>query len=150
MTEERVSPNQIINFSELRTEIELLKKDVSFIKTLFDKMDRVIEKIETQHEVLFNKTSSVIDEKFNSTKDEVSELYETIENTKKLINDRVESIEQILRSEIKEVDTTLTTHKKEYDEYVGKINNLVYGIGAVALFIGWIVTNIDFVKKIFN
>ena len=100
------------NFSDLRIGVELLKKDMSFLTTLFDKMDQLIQKIETQQDNIVDKTNIIIDKQMDITKEQFAEIYALLNNTESTINNRIHEIEKLMKEDI--------IHKLK-----GKINNVV-------------------------
>jgi len=135
------------NFSDLRMEIELLKKDLSFITTLFDKMDKLIQKIESQQDTIVDKTNVLIDKRIELTKEEFAELYCVLKNTETTLNSRMQEIEKLLSDRIQNVHKDLKEHIDDEGNLGKKVNKIIYvGTGIGLLFL-WIVENLDIVKK---
>lgn len=135
------------NFSDLRMEIELLKKDLSFITTLFDKMDKLIQKIESQQDTIVDKTNVLIDKRIELTKEEFAELYCVLKNTETTLNSRMQEIEKLLSDRIQSVHKDLKEHIDDEGNLGKKVNKIIYvGTGVGLLFL-WIVENLDIVKK---
>ena len=134
---------------DLKVEVAMLKKEVSFINILFEKMDVVITKIDTQHDLLIDKTSRV-ESTMSFTKEELSNLYLAIEKTEREISDRINSIERLLSAEIKSNNIELSDRLEKQEEItsgLGNIKIMIFGALAVVTFIS---TNIEFIKKIFS
>ena len=134
---------------DLKVEVAMLKKEVSFINILFEKMDVVITKIDTQHDLLIDKTSRV-ESTMSFTKEELSNLYLAIEKTEREISDRINSIERLLSAEIKSNNIELSDRLEKQEEItsgLGNIKIIIFGVLAAVTFIS---TNIEFIKKLFS
>ena len=134
---------------DLKVEVAMLKKEVSFINILFEKMDVVITKIDAQHDLLIDKTSRV-ESTTSFTKEELANLYLSIEKTEREISDRILSIERLLSAEIKSNNIELSDRLERQEEItsgLGNIKIIIFGVLAVVTFIS---TNIEFIKKLFS
>lgn len=133
---------------DIKVELAVLKQEVSFINKLFDKLDSVIEKIDSQHDSLIDKTTK-IEANLIYTKEELSELYAALEQTEKGISERITAIEKILSTEIYNLNQDLggrLTKQEEKTSNLFQLKWLLWGGGAVIL---WIFSNFDVLKKIF-
>lgn len=139
---------QLQNLTDLRVEVAMLKQEVSFINKLFGKMDDLINKIDSHHDILIDKTTK-IESRLSYTKEELAELYNSIESSEKMINDRIQSIENLVSIKIDSVNSNLSKRldyqEKETSEIKGKI---MMGSGVVAI-LAFIFTNYDNIKKAF-
>jgi hypothetical protein len=134
--------------SDLRVEVAVLKQEVSFINKLFEKLDAVIEKIDSQHDSLIDKTTK-IEANLVYTKEELSELYSSLEQTEKGISDRINTIEKLLSDDINSLNVNLSNRISKQEDKTGDLVNtkwLLWGGGTAVL---WIVSNLEFVKKVF-
>lgn len=140
--------DQLQNLTDLRVEVAMLKQEVSFINKLFGKMDDLINKIDSQHDILLDKTTKIESNLFY-TKEELSELYSSIEIGEKKINDRIQAIENLVSARIDSVNSTLSKRldyqEKETSDMKGKI---MMGSCIVAI-LAFIFTNYDNIKKVF-
>ena len=146
-----MADNQLENsiIMDLKVEVAMLKKEVSFINKLFEKMDVVINKIDSQYDILIDKTTKV-ESNLSFTKEELSNLYTSLEKTEKEISERINSIERLLSEEIKTINNDLTARLDKQEEItngLGNIKIIIFGVVAVITFIS---TNLDFIKKIFS
>ena len=140
--------DQLHNLTDLRVEVAMLKQEVSFINKLFGKMDDLINKIDSQHDIQLDKTIK-IESSLSYTKEELSGLYSSIEIGEKKINDRIQAIENLVSVRIDSIDSTLSKRlddqEKETSDIKGKI---MMGSGVVAI-LAFIFTNYDNIKKAF-
>lgn len=134
--------------SDLRVEVAVLKQEVSFINKLFEKLDSVIEKIDSQHDSLIDKTTK-IEANLIYTKEELSELYTSLEQTEKGISERINAIEKLLSTEIYNLNHDLNDRISKQEDKTGNLMQakwLLWGGAAVVL---WAISNFDTVKKVF-
>jgi chromosome segregation ATPase len=134
--------------SDLRVEVAVLKQEVSFINKLFKKLDSVIEKIDSQHDSLIDKTTK-IEANLIYTKEELSELYVSLEQTERGISDRINAIEKLLSSEIYNLNHDLGDRIAKQEEKTSELFQtkwLLWGGAAVVL---WAISNFETVKKAF-
>lgn len=139
---------KVETLSELKVEVAVLKQEVSFINRLFSRIEDVIDKIDTQHTAVLDKTTK-IEYNLLSTKDELEDLYKILEDSEKNISSRINAIEKLLTDEINSMNKTLTERVDKADAKTGDLLQykwLVWGGGVVVL---WLVSNIELVKKIF-
>lgn len=138
------------NFSDLKMEIELLKRDISFITTLFDKMDKLIQKIEVQQDNIVDKTNTLIDKRIELTKEEFTEIYNILNKTESTINSRIHEIEKMLTEKISDVHDDLHSHINDENNLGKKVNKIIYIGSGIGLILLWIIENLDLVKKFIN
>jgi len=146
MTENRLENSVMV---ELQVEVGMLKKEVLFINKLFERMEVVINKIDSQHDILIDKTTKT-ELNYSLTKEELFNLYNSLEKTEREISERLSSIERLLFEKIDKVDSDLSTRLDKQEEVTGGLSNIkiiFFGIIAVITFLS---TNLDFIKKIFN
>ena len=134
---------------DLKVEVAMLKKEVSFINILFEKMDVVITKIDAQHDLLIDKTSRV-ESTTSFTKEELANLYLSIEKTEREISDRILSIERLLSAEIKSNNIELSDRLERQEEITSGLGNIKIIIFVVLAVVTFISTNIEFIKKLFS
>ena len=131
--------------TDVKVEIAMLKQEVSFINKLFERMEILIQKVDTQYETLVDKTSK-IDYNFSGTKDELEDLYEMLTVTEKQINQKIDSIEKSLEQKIVSAEVRVATLETETGSLLESKWKILGG-GAVIM---WIFSNFDIVKKLFN
>ena len=131
--------------TDIKVEIAMLKQEVSFINKLFERMEILIQKVDNQYETLVDKTSK-IDYNFAGTKDELEDLYEMLTVTEKQINQKIDSIEKSLEQKIDTTQLRITTLEAETGSLLESKWKILGG-GAVIM---WIISNLEFIKKIFH
>ena len=146
MTERQLENASVV---DLKVEVAMLKKEVSFINILFEKMDVVISKIDAQHDLLIDKTTKV-ESTLSFTKEELSNLCASLEKSEREISERINSIERLLSDEIKSINTELTSRLDKQETITEGLSNMkiiFFGVIAVITFVS---TNMEFIKKLFN
>ena len=138
--------NKIDILQELKLEIELLKKDLEFTATLFNKMEVVLGKISEQQNDISDRTTQLISQNSLTTKEEFKDIYIVIDKIEESLKDRLGEIELILSHKLTSIDTTLTDHIKDENNITNKVNKFVYVSSGVAFIVVWILSNLDFVK----
>jgi DNA anti-recombination protein RmuC len=139
---------KVETLSELKVEVAVLKQEVGFINRLFSRIEDVIDKIDTQHTTVLDKTTK-IEYNLLSTKDELEDLYKILEDSEKNISSRINAIEKLLTDEINSMNKTLTDRVDRNEAKTVDLLQykwLLWGGGVVVL---WILSNIDMLKKIF-
>lgn len=146
-----MADNQLENsiIMDLRVEVAMLKKEVSFINKLFEKMDVVINKIDEQHDTLIDKTTKV-ESNFLYTKDEITNIYQALGKTEKELSERINSMERLLSDEIKTINDELTLRLDKQEKVTGNLSGIkMMVLGMVAL-VSWLASNLDFIKSILH
>ena len=138
--------NKIDILQELKLEIELLKKDLEFTATLFNKMEAVLGKISEQQNDISDRTTQLISQNSLTTKEEFKDIYIVIDKIEESLKDRLGEIELILSHKLTSIDTTLTDHIKDENNITNKVNKFVYVSSGDAFIVVWILSNLDFVK----
>ena len=120
MTERQLENASVV---DLKVEVAMLKKEVSFINILFEKMDVVISKIDAQHDLLIDKTTKV-ESTLSFTKEELSNLCTSLEKSEREISERINSIERLLSDEIKSINTELTSRLDKQETITEGLSNM--------------------------
>lgn len=130
--------------TDIKIEVAMLKQEVSFINKLFERMEVLIEKVDTQYETLVDKTSK-IESNLSYTKEELQELYQLLTQTERTINDKIDSVEKALNKDIDQDKLRLNALEEKTEDLLQSKWTIAGATGVVL----WIISNIDFVKKIF-
>ena len=128
--------------TEIKVEVAMLKQEVSFINKLFDRMEILIDKVDTQYETLVDKTSR-IESNLSYTKDELEELYELLTQTEQRIREKIASVENTLNNDIEEMGERVDVLEVDSKDLLKNRWMLAGGMSAVL----WIVSQLDSVKS---
>lgn len=129
--------------TEIRVEVAMLKQEVSFISKLFDRMEVLIEKVDSQYDTLVDKTSK-IESNLTYTKEELAELYTLLTHTEQTIHEKIKQVEDAITRDITGIDKRI----EKLEDKTGSLLQSKWSIlggGAVVL---WLFSNIDIVKKL--
>ena len=154
-----LTPSEEINLQ--RTEIELLKRDVSAISKLCEKMDMTIDKLQVVASDM-SRIVSLQEQKMNLQDKINDEVEKALENNQKMhyddikeINNRIGSVKEELTQKIDRVESTILEQlEKQTDEISKKINTIdtwrymVMGGIAIAVFILTELMKLDITKLI--
>ena len=136
-----VTDNSVL--TEIKVEVAMLKQEVSFISKLFDRMEVLIEKVDSQYDTLVDKTSK-IESNLTYTKEELSELYALLTHTEQKIHEKIKHVEDAITRDISGIDKRI----EKLEDKTGSLLEskwTILGGGAVVL---WLFSNIDIVKKL--
>lgn len=134
---------QLDRISELVTEIALLKRDVTFLTTLLEKMDTIIVHLRDKHSESEEKAGVLIEKQFVRNQETLSAL----ENS---IHSRLTNIESMFSTEVQHVNTTLTDHIKQEENLEYKFNRLLWTGGGSAAVAIWVISNFDWIRNFFK
>lgn len=128
--------------TEIKVEVAMLKQEVSFINKLFDRMEVLIGKVDTQYETLVDKTSK-IESNLSYTKEELTELYDLLTQTEKEIHQKIEAVEKALIKDIDDSNTKIDKLQEETGDLSQSKWMMLGGSGVIL----WLLSHTDFVKK---
>lgn len=142
MTEKQLEDSII---TDLKVEVAMLKYEVSFINKLFEKMDVLINKMDSQHDILIDKTIKV-ESSLVHQKQELTNLHVSLEKTEKEISERISTIENLLFNKIRTVNTELSARIDKQENITGNLTQTKMVIFGVMLLLGWMISNLEFIK----
>lgn len=128
--------------TEIKVEVAMLKQEVSFINKLFDRMEVLIEKVDTQYETLVDKTSK-IESNLSYTKEELTELYDLLTQTEKEIHQKIEAVEKALIKDIDDSNTKIDKLQEETGDLSQSKWMMLGGSGVIL----WLLSHTDLAKK---
>jgi chromosome segregation ATPase len=150
-----------------RVEIELLKKDVSIMTTLWEKFDTTIDKmqeiaaslsrmvslqeqrIETQ-ESATKEVQSILEMRRVEHNNDIKELHSRITTVNRELSDKIEETEKVILTELHSMRQELKTEKSSLTERLSKIEIWKYTIVGGLMVVTWIAAKIDLLKILFS
>ena len=132
--------------TNLRIDVEVLKKDVTTITTLCEKMDKVIEKLVDHQDVIINQIYHDMDKRRADTNVEIKDLHSRITTVTREVSDRVNETEVRIMEEIKSLRNELRVHNEREDSEIKKILQWKWTIVGAIFVLSWLTSHIDFVK----
>lgn len=136
------------NLTELRVDVEVLKKDVDVITNLCEKMDKVIEKLVEHQDVLINQIYNDMDKRKTDTNDDIKELDNKIATVNADLTKKLESTQEKIMDEIKFLRNEIQEHNAKEDSELQKILRWKWTIVGGVIVLSWIVSNINIFAKI--
>ena len=126
------------NPNNLIIDIEILKTNFDNILKVFERMETSINKIVDQQEKIINQIYNDMNEHKKESKEEVKELTLKIKNTNKETSLKIEEFENRILKEILDIKTDLNQSKNIIDS----LNQYKWTIAGIVGFIAWIISNI--------
>lgn len=131
----------------LKTDVELLKQDSNFIRTLFEKVDNTISRINNQHDIMSDRTHQLIDNNSRFNREEIDDICNRLDKIEESLQNRIRDIENSLKTDLSKLTTKVENHVTSENtiiSYAKKLGWLLAGMGAI---ITWMASNLDLVKK---
>lgn len=151
--------------SEIKVDIELLKKDVVTMSALLEKFDTTIDKMQEiasslsrmvslQEQRLENQekvtaeVQSVLEMRRVEHNNNIKEVYNRINTVNKELTDKIEDTEKSILAELKNIRDDL--HKKDegFGDRLGKIETWKYGVVLVVIVLAWLAGQTDILSKL--
>lgn len=128
------------NFSSIRLEVELLKKDMATITTLCEKMDKALDKFVEQQEKIINQVYSDMENMKNTINSDIKELNTRITSVNKDLSDKVELSERRIMDEIKSLRTEILLNSNKGSEKLDKLIAWKWTIVGGLSLAGWLLS----------
>ena len=136
------------NLTELRVDVEVLKKDVDVITNLCEKMDKVIEKLVEHQDVLINQIYNDMDKRKTDTNQDIRELDNKITTVNNDLTKKLEATQEKIMDEIKFLRNEIQEHNAKEDSELQKILKWKWTIAGGVIVLSWIFSNINIIAKI--
>lgn len=130
------------NLTELRVDVEVLKKDVDVITNLCEKMDRVIEKLVEHQDVLINQIYNDMDKRKADTNSDIKDIHDRITDTTKELSDKMNETEKRIMEELKVLRKQIEDHNRKEDDEISQILKWKWTIVGGILVLSWLTQNI--------
>lgn len=132
------------DINKLKIDVELLKKDVSNITVLCQKMDAVIEKLLQQQEKYIKQIYEDMDDRRVETNNDIKELHSRITNVSRDLSDKMELSERRIMEEIKTLRKDIANHNAKEDESLDKLTNWKWMMMGALVGLGWLLSHVNF------
>jgi hypothetical protein len=110
-----------VNSTELKVDVEVLKRDVDTLTKLCEKMDTVIEKLVDHQGVLIGQIYKDMDKREDDTNEDIKDLHSRITTTSRELSDKVESTERKIMEQIEKLSLQIQAHNAKEDSELEKI-----------------------------
>lgn len=136
-------------FTDLRIDVEVMKRDIDTLTSLCEKMDKVIEKLVNHQEIIINQIYQDMDKRKTDTNQDIRELHNKIDGVRSGLSDSLEETENRLMEEMKSLRQEIKAHNlkesqefKELESQVDKILQWKWTIVGGIVVISWLTSNI--------
>jgi hypothetical protein len=127
---------------EVRIDVELLKKDVTNITALCNKMDIVIEKLVDNHDRIINQVYDDMNAKKTETNADIKELHSRITTVDRSLSDKLELTERRIMDELKDLRQEMKDHNDKEDNELKKIMEWKWMAAGGIIAIAWLLSNV--------
>lgn len=153
--------------SEIKVDIELLKKDVITMSALLEKFDTTIDKMQEiasnlsrmvslqeqrleNQEKITAEVQSVLEMRRLEHNNNIKEVYNRINTVNKELTDKIEDTEKAILSELQKLRSELQSDKEKTGTRLGQIEMWKYGVIAVIIVLAWVVGQTNLLDKVLN
>ena len=132
----------VIDSTELKVDVEVLKRDVDTLTKLCEKMDTVIEKLVDHQGVLIGQIYKDMDKREDDTNEDIKDLHSRITTTSRELSDKVESTERKIMEQIEKLSLQIQAHNAKEDSELEKILQWKWTIVGGILVISWLTSHV--------
>lgn len=132
----------VINSTELKVDVEVLKRDVDTLTKLCEKMDTVIEKLVDHQGVLIGQIYKDMDKREDDTNEDIKDLHSRITTTSRELSDKVESTERKIMEQIEKLSLQIQAHNAKEDSELEKILQWKWTIVGGILVLSWLTSHV--------
>lgn len=153
--------------SEIKVDIELLKKDVITMSALLEKFDTTIDKMQEiasnlskmvslqeqrleNQEKITAEVQSVLEMRRQEHNNNIKDIYNRINTVNKELTDKIEDTEKTILTELQKLRTELQHDKEKTVTRIGQIEMWKYGVGIVIVVLAWLAGQTNMLDKFFN
>jgi hypothetical protein len=131
-----------VNSTELKVDVEVLKRDVDTLTKLCEKMDTVIEKLVDHQGVLIGQIYKDMDKREDDTNEDIKDLHSRITTTSRELSDKVESTERKIMEQIEKLSLQIQAHNAKEDSELAKILQWKWTIVGGILVLSWLTSHV--------
>ena len=131
-----------VNSTELKVDVEVLKRDVDTLTKLCEKMDTVIEKLVDHQGVLIGQIYKDMDKREDDTNEDIKDLHSRITTTSRELSDKVESTERKIMEQIEKLSLQIQAHNAKEDSELEKILQWKWTIVGGILVLSWLTSHV--------
>ena len=127
---------------EVKIDVEVLKRDVSTITQLCEKMDKVIEKLVDHQGVIINQIYDDMDKRKADTNSDIKELHSRITSTTRELSEKMERSDENIMKELKELNAKIQAHTDNEDRIVEKFLRYKWFLITGVIVISWLTAHV--------
>ena len=128
--------------TEIKIDVEVLKRDVNTITQLCEKMDKVIEKLVDHQGVIINQIYDDMDKRKADTNSDVKELHSRITSTTRELSEKMERSDENIMKELKELNAKIQAHTDNEDRIVEKFLKYKWFLVTGVIVISWLTAHV--------
>lgn len=128
------------NVKSVRLDVELLKKDMSTVTTLCEKMDKALDKFVDQQDKIVNQVYHDMENMKNTINSDIKEINSRITSVNKDLSDKVELSERRIMDEIKSLRSELVGISNKESEKLEKLTAWKWMIVGGLSLVGWLLS----------
>ena len=129
--------------TDVNTDVELIKKDISLITDIFKKLDTTIEKLEYQ-ERKDQELDKLIEQRRTELQSDIKELHSRITTVNRELLVKIEHTEQKITNEIKDLKEHITNEHKKQSNLVEQIQRWKWMILGGSAAVMWLISSVNF------
>ena len=128
--------------TEIKIDVEVLKRDVNTITQLCEKMDKVIEKLVDHQGVIINQIYDDMDKRKADTNSDIKELHSRITSTTRELSEKMERSDENIMKELKELNAKIQAHTDNEDRIVEKFLKYKWFLVTGVIVISWLTAHL--------
>ena len=137
---------------EMKVDVGVLKTQVSTLTQICDKMDKVIDKLVDNHDLMVNQIYDDMDKRKQDTVADIKELHSRITTVDRNLSDKMELTERRIMEEIKNLRKDISDHNKKEDAELQKILQWKWMAAGGIVVLAWLLSHVKFdtITKLLN
>ena len=132
----------VIDSTELKVDVEVLKRDVDTLTKLCEKMETVIEKLVDHQGVLIGQIYKDMDKREDDTNEDIKELHSRITTTSRELSDKVESTERKIMEQIEKLSLQIQAHNAKEESELEKLLQWKWTFAGGILVLSWLTSHV--------
>ena len=132
----------VIDSTELKVDVEVLKRDVDTLTKLCEKMETVIEKLVDHQGVLIGQIYKDMDKREDDTNEDIKELHSRITTTSRELSDKVESTERKIMEQIEKLSLQIQAHNAKEESELEKLLQWKWTFVGGILVLSWLTSHV--------
>lgn len=129
---------------DLKVDVGVLKTQVSTLTQICDKMDKVIDRLVDNHDLMVNQIYDDMDKKKQDTVADIKEIHSRITTVDRNLSDKIELTERRIMEEIKSLRHDISEHNKKEDADLKKIMEWKWMAAGGIVVIVWLLSHVKF------
>ena len=153
--------------SEIKVDIELLKKDVVTMSALLEKFDTTIDKMQEiasslsrmvslqeqrleNQEKITSEVQSILEMRRLEHNNNIKDIYNRINTVNKELTDKIEDTEKTILTELQAIRAKLENDKQSFGSRLTSVEMWKYNVVGGIILVSFIIGNISDIIKLFN